>query len=104
DGRRTHTPDPRGPAPMTLPASQTLRAVRGEILHFLSDPAAYGAAAIEHFADGILAIRDGHVAELGPAEDMLAKLPSDIVLDDYRGKLILPGFVDTHIHYAQTDI
>jgi guanine deaminase len=89
---------------MTLPAPQTLRAVRGEILHFLSDPAAYGAAAVEHFADGILAIRDGHVAELGPAEDMLAKLPSDIVLDDYRGKLILPGFVDTHIHYAQTDI
>jgi guanine deaminase len=89
---------------MTLPAPLPLHAVRGEILHFLSDPAIHGEAAIEHFADGILAIRDGRVAELGPAEDMLAKLPSDVVLDDYRGKLILPGFVDTHIHYAQTDI
>lgn len=89
---------------MTLPAPLPLRAVRGEILHFLSDPAIHGEAAIEHFADGILAIRDGRVAELGPAEDMLAKLPSDVVLDDYRGKLVLPGFVDTHIHYAQTDI
>ncbi|ENO85353.1 guanine deaminase [Thauera linaloolentis] len=81
-----------------------LRAVRGEILHFLSDPAEHGAAAWQHFGDGILAIRDGCVAELGPAQDMLAKLPSDIALDDHRGKLVLPGFVDTHIHYAQTDI
>ena len=82
----------------------SLRAVRGEILHFLSDPAVAGAAALQHFSDGILAIRDGHVVELGPADDMLAKLPSDIVHDDYRGQLILPGFVDTHTHYAQTDI
>lgn len=83
---------------------QPLSAVRGEILHFLSDPAVDGAEAWEHFADGVLVIRDGHVAELGPAEDMLAKLPSDVTLADRRGRLIVPGFVDTHIHYAQTDI
>ncbi|HRA79965.1 MAG TPA: guanine deaminase [Thauera sp.] len=81
-----------------------LRVIRGEILHFLSDPAEHGTAAWQHFGDGILAIRDGLVAEVGPADDMLAKLPSDITHDDYRGKLILPGFVDTHTHYAQTDI
>ena len=38
---------------MTLPAPLPLRAVRGEILHFLSDPASHGEAAFEHFA-GIL--------------------------------------------------
>lgn len=81
-----------------------LSAVRGEILHFLSDPAVDGPDAWEHFADGVLVIRDGHVAELGPAADMLAKLPSDITPADQRGRLIMPGFVDTHIHYAQTDI
>lgn len=81
-----------------------LRAVRGEILHFLSDPATSGAAALQHFNDGIIAIRDGHIVEIGPADDMLAKLSSDIVHDDYRGQLILPGFVDTHTHYPQTDI
>jgi len=82
----------------------SLRAVRGEILHFLSDPATAGAAALQHFNDGIIAIRDGHIVEVGPADDILAKLSSDIVHDDYRGQLILPGFVDTHTHYAQTDI
>ncbi len=81
-----------------------LRAVRGEILHFLSDPATSGAAALQHFNDGIIAIRDGHIVEIGPADDILAKLSSDIVHDDYRGQLILPGFVDTHTHYPQTDI
>ena len=91
------------PSPITA-LTPSLRAVRGEIVHFLSDPSTHGAAALQHFSDGILAIRDGHIAEIGPADDMLAKLPSDIVHDDYRGQLILPGFVDTHTHYAQTDI
>ena len=81
-----------------------LHAVRGEILHFVADPASAGERALEHFADGLLLLRDGHVAELGPAPELLARLPADIALTDHRGKLILPGFVDTHIHYAQTDI
>ncbi len=25
-------------------------------------------------------------------------------MTDYRGKLIVPGFIDTHLHYPQTDI
>ncbi|MGL1834323.1 guanine deaminase [Rhodocyclaceae bacterium SMB388] len=79
-------------------------AVRGEIVHFLDDPSACGARAVEHFADGMLIVRDGLVAEVGPADSMRAKLAADILLHDYRGKLILPGFVDTHIHCAQTDI
>ena len=81
-----------------------LLAVRGEIVHFLADPASHGAAALEHFADGILVLRHGHVAELGPADALLAKLPHGTTPLDYRGKLILPGFVDTHVHYGQTDM
>jgi guanine deaminase len=81
-----------------------LRAVRGEIVHFLGDPADVGDDALEHFADGALIVRDGHVAELGPASEVLAKLPPDVRVADFRGKLILPGFVDTHVHYAQTDV
>lgn len=82
----------------------TVRAVRGEILHFIADPAYAGPDALEHFADGVLIVRDGRIAECGPAPELLAKLPAGTALTDYRGKLILPGFVDTHIHYPQTDI
>ncbi|KON80176.1 guanine deaminase [Azoarcus sp. PA01] len=81
-----------------------LRAIRGEIVHFLGDPADLGADALAHFADGLLIVRDGLVAELGPAAELLPRLPAGTTIDDYRGKLVLPGFIDTHIHYAQTDI
>ncbi|AYH42878.1 guanine deaminase [Azoarcus sp. DN11] len=81
-----------------------MRAIRGELLHFLGDPADRGADAVEHFPDGLLIVRDGLVAEAGPAAALRAKLPADARIDDRRGRLILPGFVDTHIHCAQTDI
>ena len=81
-----------------------VRALRGEIVHFLADPADCGAAALAHFADGLLIIRDGRVADCGPAEQLLGQLPADCTVDDQRGHLIMPGFVDTHVHYAQTDI
>ena len=95
------------PAPTPLPAPAppaAIHALRGEIVHFLSDPASHGDAALEHFADGVLVIRDGHVAELGPAGDVLDKLPAHCPIADHRGRLILPGFIDTHVHYAQTDM
>jgi guanine deaminase len=81
----------------------SLRAVRGEFVHFLGDPDTLGAEAMAHFPDGVLIVRDGRVAELGPAGDVLAKVPAGTPLDDHRGKLVLPGFVDTHVHFAQTD-
>jgi len=79
-------------------------AFRGEILDFTGDPATLGDAAHRHFPDGLLVVRNGCVAALGPAMEILASVPADAVVTDYRGKLIVPGFVDTHVHYAQTDI
>jgi guanine deaminase len=79
-------------------------AFRGEFVDFVGDPATLGEAAHRHFADGLLVVRDGRVSALGPAAELLATLPSAATITDYRGKLILPGFVDTHVHYAQTDI
>ncbi|MFV8824004.1 guanine deaminase [Thauera sp. WH-2] len=80
-----------------------LTAVRGEIVHFLADPA-HDTAALVHFNDGLLILTGGRIAECGPAQDLLPHLPSGTPVADYRGKLILPGFIDTHVHYPQTDI
>ena len=80
-----------------------LTAVRGEIVHFLADPA-HDTTALVHFNDGLLILSGGHIAECGPAQDLLPHLPSGTPVADYRGKLILPGFIDTHVHYPQTDI
>lgn len=90
--------------PRSLPSTPPIAAVRGHLVHFVGDPADLGAQALEHIEDGMLVLHDGHIAEYGPASDMLAKLPAGAAIAEHGGKLILPGFVDTHIHYAQTDI
>ena len=52
----------------------------------------------------LLVVEDGHVERAGPAEALLATLPRGTPVTDHRGKLLMPGFVDAHIHYAQTDV
>lgn len=81
-------------------------AYRAGILHFLRDPgeASDPAGSYEFFEDGLLVVRDGRVAEVGPASDISARLPAGTPIVDRSGKLILPGFVDCHIHYPQTDV
>ena len=81
-----------------------LLALRGEIVHFTDDPHECGAGACVHFPDGLLVVRDGRVLDCGPAAELELWLPSNARRVDYSGKLILPGFIDTHIHCAQTEI
>jgi len=81
-----------------------LLALRGEIVHFTGDPLEHGANACAHFPDGLLLVRDGHVLDCGPAAELESGLPVDARRVDCSGKLILPGFIDTHIHCAQTEI
>ncbi len=79
--------------------------LRGSILHFLADPGEEAdVGAWQYWDDGALKIVGGKVAALGPADEILAaRAPGDNVID-HRGKLILPGFVDTHVHFAQVDV
>jgi len=81
-----------------------VQAFRGALFHFLGDPDELGAGAHEYYDDGLLVLHDGKVAAAGAASALLPGLPEDAELVDYSGKLIMPGFVDTHVHYPQTDI
>lgn len=81
------------------------RAFRAAILHCLGDPGEHAdAREVEYFSDGLLIIEDGHVAGLGDAESLLPGLADDFELHDHRGNLIVPGFVDCHVHFSQVDI
>lgn len=90
-----------GPPPATAGEP---RAFRGEIAAFRDDPARGGEAAVAHHADGMLVVRDGLVCALGDRRGIAASLPPGTAVVDLRGKLILPGFVDAHAHFAQTDM
>ena len=84
--------------------SQRVTAYRASILHFIGDPDEMGDAAHEYVDDGVLIVANGRVQQLGDASMLLPNLPRETVVVDYRGRLILPGFIDTHMHFAQTDI
>jgi guanine deaminase len=79
-------------------------AFRGTVVHLVGDPAERGDAALECFDDGLLVLADGRVVAAGEASRLLPALPAGASVVDHRGKLIVPGFVDTHTHYPQTDI
>ena len=78
-------------------------AIRASFLHFLSDPDISGDA-LEYFEDGLLIIKQGRVRQLVDARDWIDHLPDGSALYDYSGFLVMPGFIDTHSHYPQTEM
>jgi guanine deaminase len=62
------------------------------------------ARALRHETDGIVVSMDGHITKAGAASEVLPSLPPDCRVDHYPGCVISPGFIDTHVHYAQTGI
>ena len=84
---------------MTSPS----HAIRGRVLTFRSD-ADDGEVAYDYYEDGLIVIGDGLITEVGEAATLLARLDGQIPVDIYPRDLILPGFIDTHIHYPQTQV
>ena len=81
------------------------KAYRAAFFHMLDDPAAAGSAeSHQYLEDGVILVRDGIIEEAGAWAEWQDRLPRDIEVISFPGGLIVPGFVDTHIHYPQTDI
>lgn len=80
-----------------------IRALRGELFWFEDDPR-LSSPAHRHLQDGLVLVENGCIVAVGEASRLLRELPADARLDDWRGRLILPGFIDAHVHYPQTDI
>lgn len=76
---------------------------RACVLHFLDDPDK-GAQSWEYFDDGGLLVESGCITACGPAETLLKQLPEGCEIRDLSGKLIVPGFIDTHVHYPQLEV
>jgi guanine deaminase len=85
--------------------SMRRQAIRGSVLHFLDDPAAGDRdGGHEYYEDGLLIVEDGYIAKIGSAQELLPTVTRATTLTDCSGKLILPGFIDAHVHFVQTDI
>jgi guanine deaminase len=76
-------------------------ALRGDLLDFVATPARADrdSAAVRYRADHWLLIEGGTIvgAQLAAPDVTWQRI-------DHAGKLILPGFIDTHVHSAQLDV
>jgi guanine deaminase len=81
----------------------TARIIRGRILSFLDEPRLAGAGALKIIEDGAVLVEEGRIAAVGDAGAIRARAPG-VTVDDHSGKLVMPGFIDTHIHYPQTRV
>ncbi len=81
------------------------QAFRASIMHCLADPGAGSlATACEHFDDGLLIVENGVVVEVGAAAALMPQLGDSADLHEFSDKLIVPGFIDCHVHFPQLDI
>jgi guanine deaminase len=83
--------------------SEQRKAYRGTLVDFSDDPRV-SKNALRHVEDGLLVIKDGKVESRGPAAELLPKLPAGTPVIDHGGKLLMPGFIDAHVHYPQLDV
>jgi len=79
-------------------------ALRGPTLSFVDDPFMVGdQSAMRHEPDGLVIIEDGRIVAAGDYRALSHRLAGH-ELAHYPDSLILPGFIDTHAHYPQTQI
>ena len=77
--------------------SPTLQAYRASLLYFTNDPA-FDEHATQWHSDGLLLVQDGKIQAAGDYATLAATLPPGTAIEDLRGKILCPGFIDTHIH------
>ena len=59
---------------------------------------------VRYIEDGVLITEQGKIRWFGTWEDAQAHLPINIEIQHYPEQLIIPGMIDTHIHFPQTEM
>ena len=80
-------------------------AIRCATLTFVADPFLSDPAKSYHYeSDALVVMEHGKITAFGPYELIKEKLPAVCPIKWYKDSLLIPGFIDTHIHYPQTQI
>ncbi|THK38197.1 guanine deaminase [Ensifer sp. MPMI2T] len=79
--------------------------IRGRLLSFNRAPQAIDdSAAYIYESDGALLIGDGVIKASGPYGVVKTAAPDGVTEIDHRPHLIMPGFIDTHLHFPQMQV
>ena len=84
--------------------STDLKAFRGSFLDFIGDPFYESAEdSIRYIPDGLMIVENGKIKEFGSYEHLQPRY-SNLEYITHPDKLIVPGFIDLHVHYPQTEM
>ena len=76
---------------------------RAALAHCLADPGEdFASPRLESHDDGALIVEDKRIVAAGPAAALLPGIDARVV--DFTGSIIVPGFIDCHVHFPQLDI
>ena len=85
--------------------SQEVTAYRGAFLDMVGDPWTEKSQedTARFIADGLLIVEDGKIKDFGDYESLKVKYP-DVEVVTFEDRLIVPGFIDGHIHFPQVRV
>ncbi len=87
------------------PRARRRHALRGAALTLVADPFDVGdASALRHEPDALIVIDQGRIEAFGAYDVLAPTLPADLPITHHEDALIVPGFIDAHVHYPQTQI
>jgi len=75
-----------------------------KIVHCIGDPWKSAGNALQVIDNGYLCVENGVVVSVGDADDLAVDALNGCKQVDYRGNIIVPGFIDGHLHYPQTGV
>jgi len=78
--------------------------ILGALLDCTADPAKLGEKAVRFEQDGAMVIENGKIIARGTREQIENTFSVVTDIEDYSGKFIIPGMIDTHVHYPQTEM
>ncbi|MFA9438995.1 guanine deaminase [Uliginosibacterium sp. sgz301328] len=81
------------------------KALRADVVTFKGDPfLSKPEDCLVYIPDAIVVIDNGAITDLGPASEVSKRLPAGVTPEHYPDSIISAGFIDTHIHYPQTEM
>jgi guanine deaminase len=85
-----------------MSSSDGLHGIRGPLLDCIANPF-HDEDAIRYQPDGLLVIQDDLIKACGDYGERCGDYPG-LTIAHYPDRLIIPGFIDCHVHYPQTEI
>jgi len=82
-----------------------ITAIRSAALTFTADPFLTDPEkSYRYESDALIIMEEGKIKAFGSYTDLKKTLPENAEIKTYKDAVVLPGFIDTHIHYPQTQI